>query len=283
MSSIRAQEEALFAEWLQHEKQWTGLKEEEINNLFCWDGLHFTGKPSPPHYELDGHVWREMECDNQQEELWKNAFIKPVFLCKDHNGEETVDVRKETGYSNEKFYSYFYKKYLILLYALTNYNPTTNTFPSFEEASDIENFWEGEKGFYHAPVVRINLKKIAGGGSCSDRTLEDYIVNDKAFIDRQREIYKGANVFVCCHGGEKWNPIWDLLSWKENDYGWFPDLKPYEPSHKYIWYSPSKKVIVIWEYHMSAGVSPWNYYQAIPYLQQFLEKEKGFLDSRIDL
>ena len=281
MSSIKEQEESLFAEWIKHEEwihreDWTGMEDYTVEEVFCPDGLHFTGKPE---INTNGDkVWWSMKRDGKQEELWRKAFIKPVFLCKDHNGYEAVDVREETGYSGEKFYSPFYKNYLVLLYGLANYNQKTNEFPSFEEASNIDNFWNGEKGFFHTPVVRINLKKISGGNKCSDRVLEKYIIHDKSFIDRQRKIYEGANVFVCCHGGENWNPIWDLLSWKDNEYGWFPDLKPYEPSSGYIWYSPSQKVIVISEYHMSApGVSCWDYYRAIPYLQDFLSKHKGFL------
>lgn len=281
MCTIREQEEKLFAEWIKHEEwihreDWIGMSDCPVEDFFCRDGLHFTGEPER-HQEGDS-VWWTMKGDGKQEELWKKAFIKPVFLCKDHNGYETVDVREETGYSGDLFYSRFYKKYLVLLYALANYNQQTNVFPSFEEASHIDNFWQGEKGFFHTPVVRINLKKISGGSSCSNRVLEKYNINDKPFIDQQREIYKGANVFVCCHGGENWNPIWDLLTWKESDYGWFPDLKPYEPSRGYIWYSPSKKVIVIWEYHMSDRVSSWEYYQAIPYLKEFFEAHKGFLE-----
>lgn len=277
MSTIREQEEKLFAEWIDHEQQWSGLDKEQLDNRFCWDGLHFTGKPE--RYDNGNNVWWTMKGDGKQEELWSKAFIKPIFLCKDHNGyDEAVDTRKETGYSGDHFYHQFYKKYLILLYALTNYNPSTNIFPSFEESSNIDNYWQGKNGFFHAPVVRINLKKLSGGSSCSDMELEEAIVNDKEFIDRQRKIYKGANVFVCCHGGQNWNPIWDLLKWKDDGYGWFPDLEQYDKENDSFWYSKKEKVVVLCTPHMSKICKPELFYRPIPVFMQFMANHVDFFD-----
>ena len=270
--SIWEKENALFEEWIQHEKEWTGFSEEFLNGHFWWDGLHFTGMPSEPHYEADGHSWRVMDGDDKQDEIWAKAFIKPVFLCKDHNGDETVDEREETGYSNESFYHRFYGKYLMLLYALTNYNPEAKSFPSIDEARDRNKCWLGEKGFFHAPVVRINLKKVAGGPKCDDDVLSEYIRNDLDFITRQKDIYEGANVFVCCHGGEPSNPILDLLKNK-----WFPNLKRYKDSG-FIWYDDVKNVVVLHEWHMSYHyVSYKDFYSAIGDLEIFLKENPGFL------
>ena len=270
--SIWEKENALFEEWIQHEKEWTGFSEEFLNGHFCWDGLHFTGMPSEPHYEADGHSWRVMDGDDKQDEIWAKAFIKPVFLCKDHNGNEAVDEREETGYSNERFYHSFYGKFLMLLYALTNYDSLNQSFLTLEEAWNIDNCWLGEKGYFHAPVVRMNLKKIAGGPKCYDNVLSEYIRNDLAFITRQKDIYDGANVFVCCHGGEPSNPIMDLL---QNE--WFPNLKRYRDSG-FIWYDDVKKIIVLHEWHMSVPyVSYEDYYSAIGELEGFLKEQPGFL------
>ena len=210
--------------------------------------------------------------DDKQDEIWAKAFIKPVFLCKDHNGNEAVDEREETGYSNERFYHSFYGKFLMLLYALTNYDSLNQSFPTLEEAWNIDNCWLGEKGYFHAPVVRMNLKKIAGGPKCYDNVLSEYIRNDLAFTTRQKDIYDGANVFVCCHGGEPSNPIMDLL---QNE--WFPNLKRYRDSG-FIWYDDVKKIIVLHEWHMSVPyVSYEDYYSAIGELEGFLKEQPGFL------
>lgn len=284
MLSIYEQENALFERWMEHEK-WIhkdggkGMSDLAVEQVFCYDGLHFTGQASDPQPNPDGSFWRVMKRDYMEEELWNKAYLKPVFLCKDHNSQGDtmgVDVREETGYANEKFYRFFYANYLCLLYGLTNYDHITNEFPAFDEASSLENYWDGEKGFFHAPVVRINLKKTMGASSCPNYLLQRYIDRDKNLIKEQIRIYKGANVFVCCNGTEpkEKNPVLNLL--KE----WFDDLEHYrsEPS-EYIWYSVKYKVIVIWEYHMSTpGVSKEEYYRCIPYLQQFLEEHKGFLD-----
>jgi len=269
MCGIKDKEIALFEEWIKHER-WTGYSNEELNDSFCWDGLHFTGAPSVPLPRLDGGFYRIMNPDDNQDKIWEKAYLKPVFLCKDHNGAEWVDVREETGYSNERFYHQFYGKFLMLLYALTNYNPKENTFPSFEESCDINNSWLGDRGFFHAPVVRINLKKVFGSASCGDFELNKFIENDFDFITRQKNIYKGANIFVCCHGGESFNPIMDLLK------KWFPDMKPYKNSG-FLWCDVSNKVVVLHEWHMSCCcISYKRYFGAISVLREFLGENPGF-------
>ena len=239
--SIWKKENALFEEWIRHEKKWTDWSEEELNDRFCWDGLHFTGKPSERQDGKDGHSWRVMDCDNKQDEIWAKAFLKPIFLCKDYNGNESVDIREGTGYYDEKLYWKFFKKYLILLYALTNYDQKNKVFPSYDDCCIKENYWLGEKGFFHAPVVRMNLKKIAGESKCSDKLLQKYIQNDYQYITRQINLYD-ANVFVCCHSGEILNPIWDLMWWnKELKQGLFTDLKQHDKSDYSFWYSEEQK------------------------------------------
>ena len=280
MSSIREQEKNLFEKWIKHDEwihqeYWTGIN-RPVKDVFIPDGLHFTGKPSEPICG-EGNIWREMEPDNQEEEIWKNAFFKPVFLCKDCNGSSD-DLRYETGYANEKFYGTFYFNYLTLLYGLTNYNPAINEFPTREEACNMNNFWKGDKGFFHAPVVRMNLKKIAGTSSCPDYILRRYIDKDRDLITEQKNIYQGANVFICCCGAQaNSNSIWRLLTSRED--GWFSDLLHYDKDPlQSIWYSKEHRVIVIWAYHMSCPGE--DYYRYIQYLRLFLSEpeNKGFLD-----
>ena len=287
MSTIYDKEQALFAEWIEHEKwikdeDWTGMKDASLDDVFCPDGLHFTG--GPYSYQIEGKSYCEVETGNE-EELWNKAFLKPVFLCKDYYGiypdedgniiYSNMDVRTEAGGCDDQLYYRFYARYMILLYGLTNYRRENNMFPTFSEASDINNYWYGEKGFFHAPVVRMNLKKIVGWQKCYDSVLSGYIKNDLAYITRQKDIYEGANVFICCHGGVPSNPIMELL---KNE--WFPDLKRYKDS-SFLWYDETKKVVVLHEWHMSApGVSYEEYYSAVYELQSFLEDNKGFFDKK---
>ena len=277
MNSIYKKENALFEEWIKHEK-WTGLSDEELNGLFCWDGLHFTGKPSELKEGPDGHSYRVMDCDEKQDEIWSKAFLKPIFLCKDYNGYEAVDVREESGYYDEQLYWKFFKKYLILLYALTNYDLKNKVFPSYEDCCIKENYWLGEKGFFHAPVVRMNLKKVAGGSSCSDKLLQEYIHNDYQYITRQIDLYD-ANVFVCCHSGEILNPIWDLMWWDNKlEQGLFSDLKQYDKSDDSFWYSEEQKKIIISVPHMSKIIDAWEFYRPIPIFERFLREREGFFN-----
>lgn len=286
MLSIYQQENALFEEWMEHEKwiqqdEWTGMTDVQIEDVFCQDGLHYTGMPGPPN----GTLWRVLDCDDMQDILWDKAYLKPVFLCKDYNGltedgsYSCMDIREETGFYYENLYYRFYAKYMILLYGLTNYNVTQNKFPEFEEAKIKENYWLGKNGFFHAPVVRMNIKKIAGSSTCPDWLLNKYKERDKEFLTRQKDIYKGANVFVCCHGGYNFNPIWDLLSCKtKNNEGWFPDLKQYDEQDDSFWYSEKHRIVVICTPHMSARKSYWSFYKALPLFEKFLSEFKGFLD-----
>lgn len=259
------------------------MKDASLDDVFCPDGLHFTGELDT--YQEEGRSFCDVESGNQ-EELWSNAFLKPVFLCKDYNGiypdedgniiYSNMDVRTESGQYDGKLYYRFYARYMILLYGLTNYNPEKNTFPPFSEASDINNYWYGEKGFFHAPVVRMNLKKIAGWPKCYDNVLRGYIKNDFYYITRQKDIYEGANVFVCCHGGEPSNPIMDILKDK-----WFPGLKPYKKDSRFLWYDETNKVVVLHEWHMSTpGVSYEEYYSAVNELQVFLKENSGFFNKK---
>ena len=272
------QEEHLFARWIKHDEEWIyqenwpDMAGVSVEDAFVRDGLHFTGNETEKVSNGE-NTWRKMVPDGKQEDLWERAYLKPIFLCKDCNGY-SEDLRLETGYANVKFYGRFYSNYLSLLYGLTNYNPVTKEFPAREVACDIDNFWEGEKGFFHAPVVRMNLKKIMGASKCPNHILKHYIDKDKQFITEQKDIYKGANVFICCNGSLYNNPIWKLLSDPKD--GWFRDLEHYDKDQSQsIWYSKSHRVIVLWAYHMSCPGE--DYYKYIPSLRQFLCEFEGFL------
>lgn len=284
---ILQQEEKLFKEWMKHEAWieqmgWPGLSDAPIEDVFNRDGLHFTGEPVS--FVSNNHTFCDMTPGNQ-ELLWNNAFLKPVFLTKDYYGKDgdsyqNMDIRKESGSKDNCFLHSFYKRYLVLLYGLTNYCPDTNTFPTFEEASCQANYWTGDKGYYHAPVVRMNIKKISGGDECADSMLNLFIAKDKDLLTRQKDIYKGANVFVCCHGGGydpanhvNENPIMALLD------EWF-HLKPYKQSRfkdRFVWYSETNRVIVLHEWHMSYPISCERYYGAVAELKEFLDSNREFL------
>ena len=271
---IHEQEELLFKDWIIHLKE--RMNPEEVENLWCPDGLHHTGIAE----KCNQKYWSMIE-DHKEEDLWHKARIRPLFLTKDHNLNDDscgVDVRNETGKDNDtdRLYHRFYARYLLFLYGLTKINPEDGTYPSLEEAKDSLN--ELESNYYQFPVVRMNLKKIAGGNSCSNDDLQDYIDNDIDFIRRQIAIYQ-PNVIVCCHGG-KYQPRWSepdtglnpmMMMLKNEIYPDMESVKFNEVESYNLYYSQKVKVLIIHEWHPSE----WNrsyedYYSPIPEVAKFL-------------
>ena len=271
---IKDKEEILLKEWLEHDKEWLlkeGLyNEEAISDLFCPDGLHYTGYPDKTsgRWLING--------DNRQDNLWNEQTIKPILLTKDHNhwGEnEGVDNRTETGLKNDSDgVDFFHIKYLTLLYGLSKINKNGD-YPSFAEASNADNYL---KNFHHdAAVVRINAKKIAGGSECPYQLLDMYISHDKDFIIRQINLYQ-PNVIVCCDSTEelKKNPILRFLLEEYDN----PIRIIYEDEeYNFLYYSPKYNIIIIHEWHPSRVMSPELYYRAVPHLARFIREHSAFL------
>jgi hypothetical protein len=271
--NITQQEDLLFQEWKRHQKNrlMGEISEQKVEDLFCKDGLHHVGKA-----DKSSGAWSILS-NSQEIQLWNDSFIRPVFLTKDYNHQgdfEGVDNRFETGLDNrsnrsDKIYFRFYLKYLTLLFGLHHINRDTWEYPTCDEARRLclKFFQES------APVVRINLKKIAGESRCSDSTLRSYISEDKQFIKRQLEIYN-YNLIVCCHGGERvteceWlNPIMHFIKFDICD----GDLQEYKFGNEpiFLYYSKSKRIIVLHEWHMSHSVSCEDYYQAVSQVARFL-------------
>ena len=277
---IHEKENQLFRQWEEYVKE--RLDSETVDDLFCYDGLHYTGEP-----DKSSGYWL-MQRDYREEELWNNAFIRPAFLTKDHNlngDEEGVDIRTETGMNNDNnnVYHAFYARYLQLMYGLGHIDPHTYDCPSFEEASQKENYLS----FFHhdAAVVRINVKKIAGYESCPHQLLQEYVLFDQEYIRRQLGLYR-PNVIICCDGSDFkpnqrdviTNPIMEML------FHFYPDLKAYhypEDEYNFIYFSEAEKVIVLHEWHPSSrSVSYHDYYLAIPQLCKFLKQHLQFLQRR---
>ena len=275
---IHELEDKLFQEWEEHLKQ--RIDSETVDNMMCYDGLHYTG------IEDNSQGYWKMKPDNKEEELWKTAKIRPLFLTKDHNlqGDDGgVDVREETGLRNDtdNVYYPFYAKYLMLLYGITKINPENGFYPTLEEAKNSGNYLAN---FYKVPVVRMNLKKIAGESSCSNDILQDYIENDIDLIRRQIALYQ-PNVIVCCHGAgyaPRWhkpdngeNPIMTMLK------DLYPDMQSvkFKEFESYnLYYSETSNVVIIHEWHPSKpDISYEDYYSVIPELAKFLQENPNVI------
>lgn len=264
---IRDKENSLFEDWEKHLKNVT---EQDVDSLFCPDGLHTTGKPD---YAENG-VWI-MSPDRKEYDLWTNSPIRCLFLSKDYNcgnDGEGMDLREETGLINfSNKLTRFHKSYFMMYYGFMNCNAKDGTYPSFEKATEcniISSF------FYHNPVVRMNIKKLAGGGYCQKAKLQEAINRDKSFISRQIDLYN-ANILVCLDGAEK-SPIMKFLFEKYRDVS---RICYHNEEYNFLYYSSDSKIIIIHEYHpMYFKIGEHVKYLAVRQLARFLHENPDAID-----
>ena len=229
--NINEQEQTLFKEW----SNYLGVTMDE----FVSDGLLF-------HSGLmfDGENWVRTSPGNNTEN-WINSSRRLLIVTKDQpsNDGNIWDVRKETpisknGHSMKKIQMMkclIHWAYASLLYDNDNQGICPN-----DEISKI-GFW------MTAPIARMNSGKIAGNrvkdGGCPREKVVSYLEKSRIFILRQIEMYN-ANIIMCCAGFDiVSNPIVDFI--KSN---YLDDLTKI---NNYIWFSSSKKKIVIDSYHFS--------------------------------
>lgn len=259
--TIHEKEDALFAEWMEHQRKLTGF---DIDNLFCPDGLHYTGKPvkrDGKHFIIDRNYMEEY--------LWGQSN-RLVFISKDHNlrgDEEGVDVRDESGLDNVsgRIEPHFFRRYLILNYCLGKINLETGDAPSIEEAAA-----NCHEYFLSCAVVRMNVKKIAGDSKCPKALLQEFLKMDEDFVKRQLNLYDGK-IFVCLDGSEK-SSIMKMFR------DMFPDLNKFEAGEEYsfIYSSESAGIVVIYEWHPGCRETDENYFSAVRQLSMFIKSYPDF-------
>lgn len=262
--NIHKKENALFAEWMEHLKQID--PNADVENLFCPDGLHYSGKPvkrDGTHYVVDR--------DYKEELMWEKSN-KVVFISKDHNlrgDDEGVDVRDESGLDNNtgSIEPHFFKRYLILNYGLGKIDLKTGNAPElFEAAYNCLDY------FHSCGVIRMNAKKMAGGDRCPKEILEESMKLDEALTRRQLDLY-GGRIFVCLDGTES-SPVMKFLK------SVFPDLERFDTGEEYTFinYSPSARIVVVHEWHPSYAISYELYYSAVNQLSKFIKSHPGFFN-----
>lgn len=268
--TIHQKEDDLFERWCDHRIK---LEGESVKDLFCPDGLHYIGNPN-----LESGNWL-MKGDGREEQNWLESKFRILFLTKDYNAHddgEGIDLRLETGlnnkYKNEKrLYYSFYGKYFMLFRSLIDLQNQGILKFSRDGIENADYFW-------HYPVVRLNVKKIAGKSSCPNATVKKYIDEDFEKIQEQLNIYD-ANILVCCNGSN-WDPAASysnpMMSMLNKIY---PDLKKCG-ENGYLYYSVKKRVIVIHEWHMAAIVSYQHYFERIKGIDNFINENPNFLTTR---
>lgn len=201
------------------------------NEVFAQDGLLYKGEIT---YSEDGCWGRE---PGNEEELWRNAPKRVLFLTKDLREKEPWDVRNETGRKNKfgkdaiKITTPFYKVYMKSLFCILNPDKV-------DRIDDLE--MDVFRSFFDAtPIVRVNCKKQIGGGSLSLHLLESYLNKYQEMLVRQIEIYD-ADIIFCAGGSSK------IKDFVQKNY--LTDIKQV---NDWVWYSETKNKVVIDSYHFS--------------------------------
>lgn len=245
MKDYHKLEEDLFARWQAKSNQLEKEKESESLNVVK-DGMMYRGKIT---FEKDD--WDREQGDEY--ERWESAPLRLLMLTKENISDcgdnDSWDKRQEIACNNKEAYEEcrttypkFYKNYIRWIYCMLKPEKVNGLWqaPSFDEASD----WKKSMRYMtdEAPLVRMNVKKQSGGTSITNSVLESYINDYADEIIEQINIYD-ANIIFCCGHGSLIRPLL-----KERV---LPDLEQVDEKGNWMYYSPTRKVLVVDGYHPS--------------------------------
>lgn len=214
--------------------------DEDKKKAFVYDGLLFRGDI---HYD-DDKIWRRESAN--ESELWDISFPRIMLITKDYNDQdkhepgEVIELRHETLRYNfsgkDNVWTsqlQFHKNIMFHVFGLGNYKD--GHCPTWDDL-----YYDECRRYYETcPLVRINVKKQAGGGSVSDSTLRIYIERYKQFLNQQISLFD-ADIIVC-YG----RVIFDHVIQE-----FFPEIKV-SNNDPWVYFSDEKQKVVINSYHPS--------------------------------
>lgn len=210
---------------------------DDKNTAFVYDGLLFRGNI---YYEDD--IWKRRSAN--ENELWNNCFPRIMLITKEYNDRnednDYVDLRWETlrrNYTGENHVITsqltFHKNMMFHVFGLGHYKD--GHCPLWNDL-----YYDESRNYYEScPLVRINVKKQAGGGSVSDSTIREYISRYSSLLKQQISLFD-ADIIVC-YG----RVIFDYVI-KE----FFPDIE-ISNTDPWVYYSEKKQKVIINSYHPS--------------------------------
>lgn len=208
----------------------------------CPDGLLNRGV-----IKYENGCWKRKS--GNEEVLWINAKIRPLFLCKDPNETEPWDMRKETGRKNgsgkPQIANSFYKNIMRWLYGINHI--ANGAYPQFEDLKDdvILNYYD------ESPIMRINVKKGLGKGCVGQAKIKEACDMYGDLLKEQILLHK-PNIIFCCNGTDaKKNPMMNLLKEVYKDLRGMPS--PYKKGEIWLYYND--EVLIVHTYHPSAPIS----------------------------
>lgn len=232
------------------------------------DGLLFRGK-----IIFDGEGGRTRQ-PGKEETLWHNAPKRLLFLTKetpDYGCDDNCwDLRTETATDyetdTEPRHKVFYSNYIRWAYGILNISPKGKT-KSFEEASN----WAKSLNYFikEAPLARVNIKKQQGGPSTKANNLIESVNKYSEFVLEQISLYD-ADIFFCC-GNDTYNALSKI---------WSKYLPHLEEINDWMYYSKSKKKLVINSWHPSARKKHKEMYDSLmEAYEEFLQRFPVFKKS----
>lgn len=237
--NIHAEEDLIF------EAYQARLKQKGSDLKVSADGLHFGGR-----FVYSLGTWGRERGD--EEAKWDAVCAKKrglVVLTKDLNDGEAWDIREEHGRKNGTTVptpstAIFYRRLRMWVYGLMTMDEKGMMPP-------CPDTLVAQKHFEEAAWVRVNLKKVPGKGRISKSELRKYITNFKDLLLEQLALYAGASIYVDCANREGRVLLSEL----------YPDLQAFgTDDDPWIYYSESKKLIVINSYHPSSTRITKDYY-----------------------
>lgn len=252
-------EKDIFDEWRKRSVDY------DHGDNFAEDGLLYKGDIN---YSDTGYWYRNT---GNEEELWKNAHTRVLFLTKDLNDTDAWDIRAETGRKNHSgetniiINTPFYKNYMRWFYGILTACQTGEC-KSYEEANCQQTY---RSFFDEMPLVRVNCKKQVGGGTISTDRLKHFMERYKDLLVKQIKLYN-PDVIVCCGGSSS---IKDFIATS-----YLPDL---ERINKWVYYSNSLNKVVIDFYHLSHRFSQEGVYTDLMNgLKEFIDKYPTFVQPK---
>lgn len=242
------------------------LNKEDIEKAFVYDGLLRRGDI---YYE-DG-IWKRKSFN--ESDVWNNSFPRIMLITKDYNDQdghgprEIIELREETLRQNSSGKDViltsqlqFHKNIMFHVYGLGNYKD--GHCPTWDDLC----YDECRRYYESSPLVRINVKKQAGGGNVSDYILKKYIERYKWYLNQQISLFN-ADIIVCYS-----RVIFDYVI-----HEFFPEIEKHDDD-PWVYFSKEKQKVIINSYHPSNRTITNEHFYTYPIneFEQMMHKHPDF-------
>ncbi len=235
MIDYAAKNEQILDEWYAASQR----NEEDKEKAFVYDGLLRRGDI---YYE--DKIWKRESA--KESESWNNSFPRIMLITKDYNDKDKhepgdkIDLRDETLRQNDTGEDDvrtsplpFHRNMMYHVFGIGKYKDGHCTNWGKLDPDKCRRYYE------RCPLVRINVKKQAGGGKVPDSTIRKYIERYKRYLNQQILLFD-ADIIVC-YGRVIFNYVIQEF---------FPDIEISEED-PWVYFSSEKQKVIINSYHPS--------------------------------